>query len=120
MKATAADVQAQKERGTVLLDARSAKEFDAGRIPGARLLPWQEVYDDPKLQIFKSPAELVRLLGSAGATAARPAITYCQIGLRSSVLYFAARYAGLDVRNYVGSWSDWSARGLPTEQSATR
>ena len=116
LRATAGDVQAQKERGTVLLDARSAKEFDAGRIPGARLLPWQDVYDDAKLQIFKSRAELVRLLGSAGATPANPAITYCQIGLRSSVLYFAARYAGLDVRNYVGSWSDWSARGLPTER----
>jgi thiosulfate/3-mercaptopyruvate sulfurtransferase len=120
LRATTADVQAQTERGAVLLDARSAKEFEAGRIPGAHLLTWQDVYDDPKLQIFKNPAELVRLLGTAGATVGRPAITYCQIGLRSSVLYFAARYAGLDVSNYVGSWSEWSARGLPSESSAER
>jgi 3-mercaptopyruvate sulfurtransferase SseA len=26
-----------------------------------------------------------------------------------------ARLAGLDARNYIGSWSDWSARKLPVE-----
>jgi len=76
-----------------------------------RNLPWQDVYVDPKL---------VALLRSAGATGGRRAITYCQIGLRSSVLYSAARYAGFNASNYVGSWSDWSARGLPSEKSAER
>ena len=59
--------------------------------------------------------ELIELFRAAGAGPGSSAITYCQIGLRSSALYFAARYAGLDVANYVGSWSDWTARGLPVE-----
>ena len=33
----------------------------------------------------------------------------------SSLLYFAARYAGLNASNYVGSWSEWVARKLPVE-----
>jgi thiosulfate/3-mercaptopyruvate sulfurtransferase len=114
--ATAADVQARlKAGGTVLLDARSQNEYGAGRIPGAKLLTWTDVFADPRRQVYKSPKELADLFAAAGAGPGARAITYCQIGLRSSALYFAARYAGLDVSNYVGSWSDWTARGLPVE-----
>ena len=113
---TAADVQARlKSGGTVLLDARSPREYEAGRIPGARLLTWTDVFADPRRQVFKSQKELAELFAAAGAAPGSRAITYCQIGMRSSALYFAARYAGLDVSNYVGSWSDWTARGLPVE-----
>jgi thiosulfate/3-mercaptopyruvate sulfurtransferase len=112
--ATADDVRAQAP-GTTLLDARSAKEYEAGRIPGAKLLTWQDVFADPRQQVFKSRDELVALFRAAGAAPGATAVTYCQIGLRSSALYFAARLAGLEARNYVGSWSDWMARGLPVE-----
>ena len=101
----------------VLLDARSEREYVAGHIPGARLLSWQDVYADAKLQVFKSPTEVAALFAAAGAASGKTAITYCQIGLRSSLLYFAARYSGLDATNYVGSWSEWSAKGLPTEST---
>lgn len=63
---------------------------------------------------------LVALFQEAGAAPGTAAISYCQIGLRSSVLYFAARYAGLDVTNYIGSWGDWTARGLATEPPGQR
>jgi thiosulfate/3-mercaptopyruvate sulfurtransferase len=76
---------------------------------------WQNVYADAKLQVFKSPAEVAALFAAAGASSGKTALTYCQIGLRSSLLYFAARYAGLNASNYAGSWSEWSAKGLPTE-----
>ena len=103
--------------GTVaIVDARSEKEYVAGHIPGAQLLTWQDVYSDAKLQVFKSPAEVAALFAAAGASSGKTAITYCQIGLRSSLLYFAARYSGLNASNYVGSWSEWSAKGLPTER----
>ena len=115
VKASAEAVQNRPTSTVALLDARSGYEYEAGHIPGARLLTWQNVYADPKLQIFKSPGEVAALFAAAGATAGTTAVTYCQIGLRSSLLYFAARYAGLSARNYVGSWSEWSARGLPTE-----
>jgi len=67
------------------------------------------------MQTFKSRDELVAMFRAAGAAPGATAVTYCQIGLRSSLLYVAARMAGLDARNYVGSWSDWTARGLPVE-----
>jgi thiosulfate/3-mercaptopyruvate sulfurtransferase len=113
--ATAADVQIAQHAGAVL-DARSPREYQAGHIPGAKLLTFQEVYADPRMQTFKSRDELVAMFSSAGAASGAPAVTYCQIGLRSSLLYFAGRLAGLDdVRNYVGSWSDWTARGFSVE-----
>lgn len=119
LRVTADDVQAQMKSGrTILLDARSAEEYAGGRIPGAKLVTWQDVYADPTLQVFKSRDALAALFQEAGAAPGAAAIAYCQVGLRSSVLYFAARYAGLDVANYVGSWSEWSQRGLPREPPA--
>jgi thiosulfate/3-mercaptopyruvate sulfurtransferase len=121
LKVTADDVQARIAKGEVaLLDARTTKEYDSGRLPGAKLVPWPEMYSDQNLGIFKSREALVALFRDAGATPGTPAITYCQLGLRSSVLYFAARYAGLDVNNYIGSWSDWNARALPAERGDGR
>lgn len=112
IRATADDVQA---RGAVILDARSPREYEAGHIPGAKLLPFQDVFADPRQQVFKSREELMAMFRGAGAAPGTAAIAYCQIGMRSSVLYFAARLAGLDARNYIGSWSDWTARKLPVE-----
>ena len=112
IRATADDVQA---RGAVILDARSPREYEAGHIPGAKLLPFQDVFADPRQQVFKSREELMAMFRGAGAAPGAAAIAYCQIGMRSSVLYFAARLAGLDARNYIGSWSDWTARKLPVE-----
>ena len=115
VKASAETVHNRAPDVVAVLDARSEKEYVAGHIPGAQLLTWQSVYSDAKLQVFKSRAEVAALFAAAGASSGKTAITYCQIGLRSSLLYFAARYSGLNASNYVGSWSEWSAKGLPTE-----
>ena len=55
------DVLARAKGGAVLLDARSSKEYDAGRIPGAKLLTWTDVFADPRRQVFKSRQELIEL-----------------------------------------------------------
>lgn len=115
VKSSAETVQGRERGAVAVVDARSEREYAAGHIPGARLLAWEQVYADRKLQIFKSPDEVAALFAEAGAPRGAMAITYCQIGLRSSLLYFAARYAGLRASNYVGSWTEWSAKGLPTE-----
>jgi len=115
VKASAEAVHNRAAGTVAVVDARSEKEYVAGHIPGAQLLTWQNVYSDAKLQVFKSPAEVAALFAAAGASSGKTAITYCQIGLRSSLLYFAARYSGLNASNYVGSWSEWSAKGLPIE-----
>jgi len=112
LRATADDVQ---KGGAVILDARSPREYEAGHIPGAKLVTFQDVYADPRMQTFKSRDELVAMFKAAGAAPGATAVTYCQIGMRSSLLYVGARLAGLDARNYIGSWSDWTARGLLVE-----
>jgi thiosulfate/3-mercaptopyruvate sulfurtransferase len=115
VKSSAEDIQRRGRGAAAVLDARSEREYVAGHIPAARLLTWEQVYADQKLQTFKRPEEVAALFAAAGAPRGASVITYCQIGLRSSLLYFAARYAGLNASNYVGSWSEWSAKGLPTE-----
>lgn len=118
LRATADDVQkGMAAKSAVMLDARSPREYEAGHIPGAKLLTFQDVFTDPRMQTFKSRDELVAMFRAAGAAPGATAVTYCQIGMRSSLLYVAARVAGLDARNYIGSWSDWTARNLPVEPS---
>ena len=34
-------------------------------------------------------------------------VTYCAVGMRASLMYWAAKAAGLNARVYVGSWQDW-------------
>jgi thiosulfate/3-mercaptopyruvate sulfurtransferase len=45
----------------------------------------------------------------AGVGAGQTLVTYCAIGMRASLAYFAARAAGIPARVYVGSWADWSS-----------
>jgi len=95
----------------VLIDARTEEFYSgasagsmprAGRIPGARNVPFPSVFEaDGKL---KPKAELARMIGS------RPVVTYCHIGQQATVVYFVARYLGLDVRLYDGSFQEWSGR----------
>ena len=41
--------------------------YEAGRIPGAKLLTWTDVFADPRRQVFKSQKELAELFAAAGA-----------------------------------------------------
>ena len=106
-----------------LVDARPPDEYTgadggrghllAGHIPGARNLHWERLLvsrDDPR---FRPAAELRALLEQAVAAPDRTVLTYCMIGMRASVTYFASRLLGYDTRFYDGSWDDWSRRGLP-------
>ena len=52
---------------------------------------------------------LVSLYGEA--LAAPTVITYCDTGLRASLLWLTLKILGhADVRVYDGSWSEWNAR----------
>jgi 3-mercaptopyruvate sulfurtransferase SseA len=43
----------------------------------------------------------------AGFTPGQQIVTYCAVGMRASLMYWAALTAGLPARVYVGSWQDW-------------
>jgi thiosulfate/3-mercaptopyruvate sulfurtransferase len=111
-------------RGSVLLlDARAPERYRgevepidpvAGRIPGARNLPFMELAPGGR---FLPPAELRARFEAVGAESGREAVAYCGSGVTACVLVLAAEVAGIGpVRLYPGSWSEWSGRGLPVER----
>jgi thiosulfate/3-mercaptopyruvate sulfurtransferase len=95
--------------GLVLVDARVPERYRgetepidpvAGHIPGARNLPfthWTHVPDD--------------LLGTEDEV-----VVYCGSGITATVDVLALERGGVHAKLYPGSWSEWSARGLPVER----
>jgi thiosulfate/3-mercaptopyruvate sulfurtransferase len=93
--------------GVKLLDVRSERERGNGYLPGSTLVIWRDLFSDPDRAVFKSRDEIRALLAKAGVGATDQVVTYCAIGMRASLMYFAARYAGFPARVYVGSFDDW-------------
>jgi len=107
-----------------MVDVRSAEEFRgeivapegsaetarrAGHIPGATHVSWKENYDEEGR--FKSAEELRDLYRDYGIEDDGEVVTYCRIGERSSLTWFALHEL-LDfeaVRNYDGSWTEWGS-----------
>ena len=87
----------------------------AGHIPGARSVPYTTLLSDNGS--LKPRDELAGMLNSGIAQT----VSYCHIGQQATVIYFVARYLGLDARLYDGSFQDWSARkDLPVVSDPTR
>ncbi len=109
-----ADGAAALARSGVLLDARSAERYRgesesvdpvAGHIPGALSAPVTgSIAADGR---FRPPAELTERFAALGATAGRPAGTYCGSGVTAAHEVLALALAGLPAALYVGSWSGW-------------
>jgi thiosulfate/3-mercaptopyruvate sulfurtransferase len=123
--ADAAFIQKQTPGQSVaLLDVRPDDEYSGnntmggahapGHIAGARQLTWNSLVDGTGR--FLPRDQLTQRLEAAGVVAGRPAVAYCMIGMRASVVYFVSRMLGYDARLYDGSIVDWSRRKLPTVQ----
>jgi thiosulfate/3-mercaptopyruvate sulfurtransferase len=90
-----------------VLDVRTTSEWKSGHLPGATLILWQDLLADQRTLKFKSLDEMRAVLARAGVTPNQEVVTYCAVGMRASLMYWAARATGVPARVYVGSWQDW-------------
>jgi thiosulfate/3-mercaptopyruvate sulfurtransferase len=90
-----------------VLDVRTTREWNDGHLPGATLILWQDLFADQRTWKFKSRDEIRALLTRAGAAPNQEVVTYCAVGMRASLMYWAAKSAGLAARVYLGSFEDW-------------
>jgi len=115
--ATVAEVQTH--RPAAILDVRSRGEFTGeegrdcderrGRIPHSIWIEWTRFIQDGSR--FKNQKEIASTLKDYGLTKDQEIITYCHRGARAASAYYALRSLGYEkVKNYVGSWHEWSAR----------
>ncbi len=98
----------------VLIDVRAAERYRgevepidpiAGHIPGAVNLPTGAYMEGER---FRDAASLRALFASAGVADGVTAAAYCGSGVTAAQAVFAAELAGLELRIYPGSWSQWS------------
>ena len=110
----------------VILDVRTAAEYTGadvrsakgGHVPTAINLDWTRTMSDSDPKVWKSAAELRKLVEQAGVKPGSQVITYCQSGVRAAQLFFTLRLLGFDnVRNYDGSWAEWgNSTSTPIER----
>lgn len=101
----------------VMLDTRTDGEYcgttvraaRGGCIPGAVHIEWtRNVGVDGRL---KPEGELRAMYESAGVTADKEVVAYCQGAYRAAHAYLTLRALGYpNVRNYLGSWKEWGDR----------
>jgi rhodanese-related sulfurtransferase len=95
---TVAPTRAKELDNAQFVDVRTAEEFEAGHIPGARLVQLDEVQS------------------AAGSfDRDRPVVFYCRSGDRSTLAVDAFRASGWDAYAIEGGLVAWDEEGLPLE-----
>jgi rhodanese-related sulfurtransferase len=88
----------------LVLDVRRAEEFAAGRVPGSRNLPHEQLVADPALLGAPKDAEIV---------------VYCQSGRRANMALEALQKAGYTrLVHLEGDFPGWQSQGRPVEKTA--
>jgi thiosulfate/3-mercaptopyruvate sulfurtransferase len=112
------------DKNFTIIDNRKRKEFDGatpygsprgGHIPNAIHIHWPEFFQTNGN--LKTLPALNSILDQNGIRSNQEVIVYCTGGVRSAMAYFVFRYLGYKVRNYDGSWWDWSQSSFPIEVS---
>jgi len=112
-------------KNLAIIDNRTREEYyganpygspRGGHIPTAVHIHWPDFFLPNGY--MKSKNELLNILNQFNITYEKEVIVYCTGGVRSAMAYFVLRHLGYKVRNYDGSWWDWSQNAkLPIELS---
>lgn len=111
--ASAQDVLAATQDGSLVLDARSREEFEGrrsnaarqGRVPGAVF--WDASHDLDGAGRYADAASVARQAQAAGARQDQPALVYCGGGGRAARAFVALQLAGQAASVYPASWLEW-------------
>ena len=79
-----------------------------GHIGSAQNIPFNTLTDSTGK--LKDRATIAAMFTAAGVQPTDRVVTYCHVGQQGSLLFLAARYAGLPASLYDGSYEDWSPR----------
>jgi thiosulfate/3-mercaptopyruvate sulfurtransferase len=113
-----------ESRAEQVIDARAGDRFEgrvaeprpglrSGHIPGARSLPYNNLFD-ATTGAMKPLDELRKAFAGAGVDVARPIVTSCGSGVSAAVLTLALYRLGVeDSALYDGSWAEWGQAGGP-------
>lgn len=102
-------VQGIEAGDAVLLDARTAVEFDRGHLPGAISWDWFNSVPPGSWDVSRDPGELRAEWRALGLDPSEEVTVYCRTGMRAAHTYLVLRNAGFTrVRLYDGSWQEWS------------
>jgi thiosulfate/3-mercaptopyruvate sulfurtransferase len=102
--------------GVRILDARTPNFYSGeggggprpGHVQGAQNIPFTTLTDSTGK--LKDRTAIAGLFRAAGVQPTDRVVTYCHVGQQASLLFLAARYAGLRPSLYDGSFEDWSSR----------
>jgi len=86
--------------GAQIVDARPARDYDIGAIPGAVNIPYENVLSNESI---KPVADLEKVFAELEKD--RPVVVYTNVGVEASLVWFALNLTGFDTRIY--SWRDW-------------
>lgn len=92
----AASIEAGK--APLVLDVRTQEEYAAGHVPGAVLIPHDQI--ETRITELGEPRALV---------------VYCKSGRRSGLAETVLKKHGFTVQQLDGSWQAWQAAKLPEE-----
>ena len=102
--------------GIRILDARTPNFYSGeggggprpGHVESAKNIPFTTLTDSAGK--MKDRATITGMFTAAGVQPTDRVVTYCHVGQQASLLFLAARYAGLKPSLYDGSFEDWSSR----------